>query len=144
MTCGCTIGKLTEALGPAESLLEHMEFEEQEVWPLIADAQRALLSMDHARFRQVIAQGGTPNRYELEAHKELEDKLYAPIGIRHTDGNLDMHAAVTIETANPGKQGYDTGHTFVSKRTGDPVRVMARAGEDRNAAIQRVRARHNM
>jgi hypothetical protein len=51
---------------------------------------------------------------------------------------------VTIETSNPGPQGYDTGYVFDSPRTKSKVRVMARAGENRDEAIARVRKNHGL
>jgi hypothetical protein len=46
------------------------------------------------------------------------------------------------ETSNPGPVGVDTGYTFTSCRTGEPIRVIARFGESREDAIARVRRNH--
>jgi predicted RNA-binding Zn-ribbon protein involved in translation (DUF1610 family) len=45
------------------------------------------------------------------------------------------------ETSNPGPVGKDTGHTFNCPKCGD-IRVIAKAGEPRSIAIERVRANH--
>jgi hypothetical protein len=49
---------------------------------------------------------------------------------------------VMVEMSNPGSIGEDTGHEFVSKRTGQRIRVIAKVGESHSDAIERVERNH--
>lgn len=58
---------------------------------------------------------------------------------------LDMNIFTNNTVAylsNPGPVGQDTGYEFTSK--GQTIRVIAKKGESRSAAIKRVRARHGL
>jgi hypothetical protein len=58
--------------------------------------------------------------------------------------SADTDSLVVAETSNPGPVGRDTGYVFYSPRSRHQVRVIARAGEKRETAIARVRARHGL
>lgn len=48
------------------------------------------------------------------------------------------------ELSNPGAVGVDTGKGFDSPKTGGPVRVIAKVGEDPADAVARVAERHGV
>jgi len=50
-------------------------------------------------------------------------------------------AAFSAEVSNPGSVGSDTGYTFMDRK-GSIVRVIAKSGESRSHAIERVKSRH--
>jgi hypothetical protein len=49
-----------------------------------------------------------------------------------------------IESSNPGPVGADTGFEFEDPKTKQKIRVVAKEGESREDAINRVKAAHGL
>jgi len=86
--CSCGVGPRTRTIArspEAQHLLEHMDYEEQNIIPHLPAAEQRHILNEHKLFRYALNQGMMPNPLDLEAHAAHERVAYAAAGMTHKE-----------------------------------------------------------